>query len=90
MKSSGQHNSHNSSQHRSLTLAFELFRVWLRICGDIHSRKSTPGLGESGSCRLPVSVSRGLPASMSRGVAASPYRQVGESAIKSMRSSLDG
>ena len=27
--------SHNSGQHRSRTLAFELFRFWLRIRGDI-------------------------------------------------------
>ncbi len=33
--------SHNSGQHRSRTLAFELFRFWLRILGDIRNRKST-------------------------------------------------
>jgi hypothetical protein len=49
MKSSGQHNSHNSGQHRSLTLAFEQFRFWLRIRGDIRNRKSTSRIGESGS-----------------------------------------
>ena len=41
--------SHNSGQHRSRTLAFELFRFWLRIRGDIRNRKSAPRIGESGS-----------------------------------------
>jgi hypothetical protein len=40
MKSNGQHNSHNSGQHRSLTLAFEQFRFRLRIRGDIRNLKS--------------------------------------------------
>ena len=69
MKSSGQHNLHNSDQHRSLTLAFKLFQFCLRICGDIRHQKSTPRLGESESCRFPISVSRG--------VANSPHRRVG-------------
>jgi hypothetical protein len=34
--------SHNSGLDRSLTLAFEQFRFWLRIRGDIRNRKSTP------------------------------------------------
>ena len=51
--------SHNSGQHRSRTLAFELFRFWLRIRGDIRNRKSTTRIGESGSRRLPASASRG-------------------------------
>ncbi len=62
---------HNSGQHRSLTLPFEPFRFWLLIRGDIHNRKSTPQLGESGSRWLPVSVSQG--------VTGSPHRWVGES-----------
>jgi hypothetical protein len=48
--------------HRSLTLPFEPFRFWLRICGDIHNRKmtrrvwesATLQLGESGSLLLNV------------------------------------
>ncbi len=35
--------------HRALTLPFEPFRFWLRIRGDIHNRKTTPRLTESGS-----------------------------------------
>jgi hypothetical protein len=50
--------SHNSGQHRSRTLAFELFRFWLGIHGDIRNRKSTPRIGEAGSQRLPASASR--------------------------------
>ncbi len=69
--------SHNSGQHRSRTLAFELFRFWFQIRGDIRNRKSTPRIGESGSRRLPASASRG--------VADSPYRRVGESAIEFLR-----
>jgi hypothetical protein len=38
-----------SVRHRSLTLHFEPFRFWLRIRGDIHNRKTTPRLAESGS-----------------------------------------
>ncbi len=60
MKSSGQHNSHNSGQYRSFTLAFDQFQFWLRIPGNIRNKKSTPPLGESGSRRLPVSVSWGV------------------------------
>jgi hypothetical protein len=57
--------------HRSLTLPFEPFRFWLRIRGDIRNRKTggdspthrvgeslTLQLGESGSWRLPDSLSR--------------------------------
>jgi len=57
--------------HRSLTLPFEPFRFWLRICGDIPNRKTTPRLSESGSRRLSDSASRG--------VADSPTWRVGES-----------
>jgi hypothetical protein len=32
--------SHNSGLHRSLTLAFEQFRFWVRIRGDIRNGKS--------------------------------------------------
>jgi len=35
--------------HRSLTLPFKPFRFWLRICGDIRNRKTTPQLTKSGS-----------------------------------------
>jgi hypothetical protein len=38
--------------HRSLTLPFEPFRFGLRICGDIHNRKKTLRLSESGSRRV--------------------------------------
>jgi hypothetical protein len=38
---------HKSVRHRSLTLHFEPFRFWLRICGDIRNRKTTPRVGES-------------------------------------------
>ncbi len=62
--------SHNSGQHNSL-------RFWLQIREDIHNRKSTPRLGESGS--------RWLPASVSRGVADCPDRWVGESAIEFLK-----
>ncbi len=34
--------------HRPLTLRFEPFRFWLRICGDIRNQKTTLRLGESG------------------------------------------
>ncbi len=40
---------HKSVRHRSLTLHFEPFRVWLRIRGDIRNRKRTPRFAESGS-----------------------------------------
>jgi hypothetical protein len=40
---------HKSLWPRSLTLHFEPFRFWLRIRGDIHIRKTTPRIGESGS-----------------------------------------
>ena len=50
--------SHNSGQHRSHTLAFELFRFWLRIRGDIRKRKSTPLIGESTTPRIGESGSR--------------------------------
>ncbi len=32
--------------HRSLTLAFEPFRFWLRIRRDIRNRKTTPGISD--------------------------------------------
>jgi hypothetical protein len=35
--------------HESLTLPFKPFRFLLWICGDIHIRKTTPRIGESGS-----------------------------------------
>jgi hypothetical protein len=38
-----------SVRHRFLTLNFEPFRFGLRIRGDIHNRKTTPRLAESGS-----------------------------------------
>jgi hypothetical protein len=40
---------HKSVRHRSLTLHFEPFRFWLRICRDIHNQNTTPRLAESGS-----------------------------------------
>jgi hypothetical protein len=56
--------------HRSLTLAFELFRFWLRIRGDILNQKTTRPLGESAfECLKENSESRQLPGSPSRGVA---------------------
>ncbi len=64
---------HKSVLHRSLTL-HEPFRFWLLICRDIRNRKTTPllgesgrvgespilRLGESGSCWLSDSASRGV------------------------------
>jgi hypothetical protein len=58
--------------HRSLTLPFEPFRFWLRICGDIRNRKTTRQLGESAFECLKEN-------SASRRVGDSPTRQVGES-----------
>ncbi len=52
--------------HESLTLPFEPFRFWLRICGDIHIRKTTPcyhQYGESLTPRIIDTRSRRLPAS---------------------------
>jgi hypothetical protein len=57
--------------HDSLTLPFGPFRFWLQIRGDIRIRKTTPWyqwyresptlcIGDTGSCRLPVSLSRGV------------------------------
>ncbi len=43
--------------HRSLTLPFQSFHFWLRICGDIQNRKTTP---DSASWRLSDSASRGV------------------------------
>jgi hypothetical protein len=43
--------SHNSGQHRSLALPFEMFRFWLPIRGDSRNRKSTPQLSDSESRR---------------------------------------
>ncbi len=54
--------------HRSLTLPFEPFRIWLRIHGDIRNQKTTPRLTKSGSRRLSDSVSRGVDDSTSRRV----------------------
>jgi hypothetical protein len=46
---------HKSLWPRFLTLPFESFRFWLRIRGDILTRKSTPRIGDSGeSTRLPA------------------------------------
>jgi len=46
---------HKSVWHRSLTLHFEPFRFWLQILGDIHIRKMTPRLNDTGSRWLSVS-----------------------------------
>ncbi len=46
--------------HRSLTLPFEPFRIWLRIRGDIRYRKTTPQLGESANRRLSDLASQGV------------------------------
>jgi hypothetical protein len=46
--------------NRSLTPSFELFQFLLRIPGDIHNRKTTPRLGESGSGRLSDLAIRGV------------------------------
>ncbi len=54
--------------HWSLTLPFEPFRLWLRIRGDIRSRKTTPRLGESANGWLGESGSRQLPDLPSRRV----------------------
>ncbi len=54
--------------HRYLTLLFEPFRFWLHICGDIHNRKTTPRLAESGSRQLSGLASRGVDDSASRRV----------------------
>jgi hypothetical protein len=40
---------HKTVRHWSLTLCFEPFRFWLQIRGDIHNRKTTLRLAESGS-----------------------------------------
>jgi hypothetical protein len=58
-------------------LPFEPFRFWLLIRGDIHNRKRTPRLGESGSRRLSDLASPG--------VDDSPIRRVGESAIECLK-----
>ncbi len=72
----------------SLHFHFELFRFWLRICRDIHNRKSTPWLTEWGSRRLHVSVGRGvaywifkrkLPISVSQRIVNSPHPWYSES-----------
>ncbi len=54
---------HKSVRHRSLELHFEPFRFWLRILGDIHTRKTTPRLSDS----------------MIRGVGDSPHHWYAES-----------
>jgi hypothetical protein len=57
--------------HESLTLPFRPFGFWLRIHGDIRIRKMTPRyhrygesptlrIGDTGSRRLPVLLSRGV------------------------------
>jgi hypothetical protein len=74
--------------HRSLTLPFEPLRFWLRICGDVRNRKTTPRLGESVTLRLSESGSRLLSDSASRGVTDSPPRQVGESAFECLKEKL--
>jgi len=72
--------SHNSGQHRSLTLPFEPFRFWLQIRGDIHNQNLTPWLSESGNRWLPVLVSRG--------VTESPYQWVANSLHQWVTNSL--
>ncbi len=62
---------HKSVRHRSLTLHFEPFRLWLRILRDIHIRKTTPQLNDAGS--------QGLSVSTIRGVGDSPTQWYGES-----------
>jgi hypothetical protein len=62
--------------HESLTLPFGLFRFWLRIRGDIRIRKTTPcyhRYGESPTLRIGDTGSRRLPVSLSRGVEDSPH-----------------
>ncbi len=60
--------------HRSLTLPFEPFRFWLRICGDIRNRKTllnsaSRWLSDSAfECLEENSASRGVDM-VSRGVA---------------------
>ncbi len=65
--------------HRSPIVPFELFRFWLRICGDIRNRKTTPRLSESASRRLSDSGSRGAADSPTRRVGESTTRRLGES-----------
>jgi hypothetical protein len=48
-----------SVPHKSLTLPFGPFQIWLRIWGDIRNRKTTSlRLAELGSRQLPDSASR--------------------------------
>ncbi len=75
---------HKSVQHRSLTLHFEPFRFWLRIRGDIRIRKSTPRYhryGESPTLRIGDRGSRRLPVALSRGVDDSLHHRYWESVI---------
>ncbi len=66
--------------HRSLTIPFERFWFWLRICGDIRNRKTTPRLGELATLQLGESRSRWHADSASRGVSFWMFkRKLGES-----------
>ncbi len=68
--------------HESLTLPFRPFRFWLRIRGDIHIRKTTPSYlrcGESRTLRIVDTGSLRLPVSLSRGVNDSPHHWYAES-----------
>jgi hypothetical protein len=79
--------------HRSLTLPFEPFRFWLRICGDIHNRKTTPQLGESASQQLFYSASQEVADTPTRRIGESttpPTHRVGESAFECLRESSAG
>ncbi len=69
--------------HKSLTLLFRPIRFWLRILGDIHIRKTTPRYHrsrESQTLRIGDTGSRRLPVSLSRGVDNSPHHWYAESA----------
>jgi hypothetical protein len=65
--------------YESLTLPFRPFRFWLRICGNIHVRKTTPryhSYGESPTLRIGDTGSRRLPASQIRGVGDFPHHRL--------------
>jgi hypothetical protein len=79
---------HKSVQHRSLTLPFEPYRFWIRICRDIHNWKMTLQLGESGSRRLAESGSRRLTKSGSRRLSDLLSRGVADSLTRWIRESL--
>ncbi len=61
--------------HESFTLPFEPFRFWLRICGDIHIRKTTPRYHRYWESPTPHIVE-----SESRLLRVSPKRKVDDSA----------